>query len=93
MAWCANGGSVSEFWSLTPRQFSIALRGLAKREEREQQRAAWLAWHNQALRRQKKLPDARRFILGNAARTAPVARPSAYLEKIADRWTRYLERL
>jgi len=46
----------SGFWRLTLREIGVILEGVASRLKREHNDRAWLAWHIEALARQKKLP-------------------------------------
>jgi hypothetical protein len=41
---------------LTPREIAACMEGARRRFEREQQLAAWTAWHAAALSRVKKMP-------------------------------------
>ncbi len=53
------------FWRLTPAETLAALDAYAQREEHEQQRLAWLAWHIAALQRTKRLPSLERLLRGH----------------------------
>lgn len=67
-SYAAAGFSPSEFWGLTPRLYLAHMLGASDRMDRDHRNSAWLAWHVEALRRAKKLPDAKRFISGDAGR-------------------------
>jgi len=56
------GLSVSEFWSLTPRETALVFEAATWRYEREHHQRAWLAWHMAALSRAKRLPSLKRFM-------------------------------
>ena len=67
-SYVAAGFEPSAFWGLTPRLYLAQMRGAAERLEREHRDRAWLAWHVEALHRQKNLPDADKFIQGKAGK-------------------------
>lgn len=67
-SYAAAGFDPAAFWHLTPRLYLAHMRGASDRLEREHRDRAWLAWHVEALHRQKTLPDAEKFILGKAGK-------------------------
>lgn len=67
-AYVGAGLNPDRFWGLTPRLYLAHMRGAADRLEDEHRNRAWLAWHVEALSRQKKLPDAEEFIGGKAGK-------------------------
>ncbi len=50
------GQEPSLFWRLTLREISVILEGATNRRKNDHNDRAWLAWHIEALARQKKLP-------------------------------------
>jgi hypothetical protein len=67
-AYVAAGLNPDGFWKLTPRLYLAQMRGASDRMDGEQRDRAWLAWHVEALSRQKTLPDAAKFIAGDAGK-------------------------
>lgn len=51
------GMSVDYFWSLTPKETRMEFKARKKKIKREQDQAAWLAWHIAALSRAKRVPS------------------------------------
>lgn len=70
-AYASAGFDPAHFWGLTPRLYVLHMNGARDRLEMEQRNRAWLAWHVEALHRQKKLPDLQKFAGGRAARPEP----------------------
>ena len=56
------GGSVSEFWELTPREVHALIEADNWRREQAQRGRAWLAWHIGALQRTKTFPSLARLM-------------------------------
>lgn len=62
----------SQFWELTFREIDVILAGAADRRRDENNGHAWLAWHIEALHRQKKLPRLDRLLdMGTPRRKTP----------------------
>lgn len=53
------------FWRLTLREIGVILDAAANRLKREHNERAWLAWHIEALARQKKLPKLKTLLHGD----------------------------
>lgn len=70
-AYVAAGLDPVAFWHLTPRLYLAQMRGAADRMEDEHRNRSWLAWHVEALSRQKVLPDAVKFISGKGGKVEP----------------------
>ena len=77
-AYVGCGLDPASFWTLTPRLYLAHMRGAADRLEDKHRNRAWLAWHVEALSRQKKLPDAKTFI--GAGVSAPQQQSPEVLE-------------
>ena len=56
------GGSVSEFWDMTPREVHALIEADNWRRDQAQRGRAWLAWHIAALQRVKRFPALARLM-------------------------------
>ena len=85
-AWVNAGQCPSRFWHLTLREIGVVLTGAALRLRREDEGRAWLAWHIEALARQKKLPKLNELMPGSARK---MRRRQSLEEQIAiaHQWT------
>jgi hypothetical protein len=85
------GQDPSHFWRLTLREIGVILDGAAGRLRREHNDRAWLAWHVEALSRQKKLPKLKDLTFD--APRKPKRRQTVEEQiAIAHRWTAALTR-
>lgn len=62
----------SEFWDMTPWQFTIACEAWNDRHDNEHNQKAWIMWHGAALTRTKKMLPLADFYTG--ARAKPAAK-------------------
>lgn len=51
-----------EFWSLTVAEFNLLVAGYAERQEGDREQLVALAWHIEALHRQRRLPSLQRLL-------------------------------
>lgn len=80
------------FWSLTLRVIGVILDASVSRMHKEHNDRAWLAWHIEALARQKKLPKLKSLLI-DAAAAKPKRRQTVEEQiAIAHRWTAALTR-
>ncbi|RVK61942.1 hypothetical protein CN162_01475 [Sinorhizobium meliloti] len=90
-SWVEAGQDPSLFWRLTLREIRVVLDGVAIRLRREHNDRAWLAWHIEALARQKKMPRLKE--LARASTAKPRRRQSIEEQiAIAQAWTAALTR-
>jgi hypothetical protein len=90
-SWVEAGQDPSLFWRLTLREIRTILDGVAIRLEREHNDRAWLAWHIEALARQKKMPRLKELTTRMAAK--PKRRQTVEEQiAIAQAWTAALMR-
>ena len=62
------GISALEFWRLTPAETFAAIEAANWRQEQDEYRDAWSAWHAAALMRTKRMPSFKRFVQGHETR-------------------------
>jgi hypothetical protein len=65
----------SQFWRLTLREIGVVLDGAVARMNRERDDTIVLAWHIEAIARQKKLPPLERLLKPNDQPTGRVMTP------------------
>ena len=60
--WISEGLPLDQFWRITPLEFTNVMRGRAWAQEQMQRLAISAAWHVEAFRRTKRLPDLERLL-------------------------------
>uniref|UniRef100_UPI000EB4EE06 hypothetical protein n=2 Tax=Chachezhania antarctica TaxID=2340860 RepID=UPI000EB4EE06 len=85
-AYVSAGLDPAHFWSLTLREFNAHMKGARARLRQEQDGRAWLAWHAEALARQKTLPGFRAFVGGGDRGPQSSDDLQAMFEMIAAQW-------
>jgi hypothetical protein len=85
---CAAGITPDEFWSATPREISIRLKGALWREQQAARLVVSEAWHVASLMRAKRIPSLKVLLRGldrAAARQSPETVRAAWLTWAAAR--------
>ena len=85
------GGSVSEFWDMTPREVHASIDADNWRREQAQRGRAWLAWHVGALQRTKRFPSLARLMgpdRPKALSPDEMAKRRAEFEEMTAAWER-----
>src|SRR3546814_66045 len=80
-AWFEAGGREDDFWATTPLNVQRFLIGYNKRKDAAHNDIRWLAWHIEALNRQKRLPS-----FNEMMGVAPKAMDEDEIEKMLDLW-------
>jgi hypothetical protein len=76
----------AEFWDLTPWQFRCCLEAYGEMTEHRHNREVWLAWHQVAFARCKKMPDLKTLLskkeMKGIDEAAIIARLKAYQQRV-----------
>lgn len=84
------GVSPEVFWTLTPYQFGLCMRGYEERERRQHDAAIWVGWHTAAFQKSKRLPPLKDYLSSSKKRMqgvdedAIMARLKAYQKRVND---------
>ena len=84
------GGSVGEFWDMTPREVHALIEADNWRRDQAQRGRAWLAWHIAALQRVKRFPSLARLMGHRPKALSPdeMAKRRAEFQEMTAVWER-----